>query len=553
MKTTNTTNVNPINRIENKWIRPWNTKQFNDLYNRDDRFFSVILKGLINYLNNHVKMYDKPINHFIFNTGSSYLYVESNGYEFSWNETTGEDTMYMDLPRCVIQMSNISIPTEELSQPFARGNYERKDEDKIKGYNSEIQRLPLEINIDLHYVFSNFNEGIVVIQELLDEFVFQQYFNITYLGQIIKCSIEFPTQYNIEFNNIDLASTEFNQRSLNIPIIINTNYPIINTKTEILTSKVISTFMGFIETGKRSDNVEILIDGLKSNLDDVYFDLRIFDFNTDGKIDDSELDILNEFIERFDVDGDEEVTSKDINIISEKFYNNEYDLNYDLINAGQVNLDNLLMIKKLFMTLDINHDESVSNYEVQYIIKIIKKFLPLDINHDLLIDYKDINNIVNYLDQNTNIRFQDLFNDCKKYIENTIKPISEEFYSFVYDILLHDIQNYKIAIEYWILNNEISGELKDFIDSKLDELYNLFKSLNDFLKYDFNNDGILDENDANYVENIINENTEYKISFYKSSQIIIHQNDPTLQKDSITDIENYRNISSKSAEEETTI
>ena len=67
---------NTVNRKNKKWLRPWNVKQFNDLYNRDDRFFSVLIKGAIGFLNFHIKMYDKPINHFIFNTGSSYMFVE---------------------------------------------------------------------------------------------------------------------------------------------------------------------------------------------------------------------------------------------------------------------------------------------------------------------------------------------------------------------------------------------------------------------------------------------------------------------------------------------
>ena len=71
-----------------RWIRPWNIVKFDDLYNRDDRFFSVIIKGMINWLNTHILLYDKPINHFLYNTGSSYMYMESSGYEFSWVETS---------------------------------------------------------------------------------------------------------------------------------------------------------------------------------------------------------------------------------------------------------------------------------------------------------------------------------------------------------------------------------------------------------------------------------------------------------------------------------
>ena len=90
------------------------TDKFDDLYNRDERFFSIVIKGLLSWLNRNIVLYNKSINHFIFNTGSSYLYMESNGYEFNLSETTGEDTMYMTLPRCLVEISDISFPMENV-------------------------------------------------------------------------------------------------------------------------------------------------------------------------------------------------------------------------------------------------------------------------------------------------------------------------------------------------------------------------------------------------------------------------------------------------------
>ena len=92
-----------ISNIEkSQWIRPWNKEKFDDLHNRDERFFGLLIKGTLAWLNKNIVLYNKPIKHFIFNTGSSIMYVESNGYKFSWNETTGEDTIYMSRPRCVV-------------------------------------------------------------------------------------------------------------------------------------------------------------------------------------------------------------------------------------------------------------------------------------------------------------------------------------------------------------------------------------------------------------------------------------------------------------------
>ena len=227
-----------IYKKNDTWQRPWNLKQFDELNIRDERFFSIILKGCFNFLNRTVLMYDKPINHFIFNTGSSYMYVESNGYEFKWSETTGEDQMYMTLPRCICELSNINIPINDLTNPFVRGIYERKSsiDNQYKGYNAQIRRLPLEITLTLHYVLSNFNESIILIQEIIDKLVFHQYYIVNYLGQKIYCSIEFPVDTSINLNKIDFTSTEQIQKNVDISIKINkyllSNYQYIDRNTE---------------------------------------------------------------------------------------------------------------------------------------------------------------------------------------------------------------------------------------------------------------------------------------------------------------------------------
>ena len=524
---------NTENRKNKKWLRPWNVKQFNDLYNRDDRFFSVLIKGAIGFLNSHIKMYDKPINHFIFNTGSSYMFVESNGYEFSWNETSGEDSMYMELPRCVVELGNISIPQEELSQSFARGNYERKDEDTIKGYNAEIKRLPIEMNLSLHYTFSNFNESIVVLQELFDELVFQSYFSIAYLGQIVRCSIEFPNSTQLEIGKIDFSAAEIVQRNINLDVVICTNYPLINQKTEISSNQVISKFKGYLQPNNRADNIEILIDGVKSNINDIYMDLRKFDINKDNIINETEISLIRDFIERFDVDEDYEVTSHDIGLITESFMDEEYNVHYDILNTGKLDINNLLTIKELFNILDLNHDERVNELEINQIMNNILIAQKFDINGDLVIDYNDLRTIISYIEEHDKEKWSDLYNDFTTYLTKSIKPISEELYQYILDVTTDNLNDVKIAVEYWIANhkNEI-----DINNSTIQELYKLCEKLVTFKIYDMKGDGIIDKNDAQYVTDIIGANTEHTISYYESSNIIIHMNDHELHNDSITDI-----------------
>ena len=250
-----------FNRENDKWVRPWEIEKFDNLSIRDERFFSILIKGCLGWLTRHITMYNKSIKHFILSTGSSYMYVEANGYYNSWVETSGEDWMYMECPRCIVNLQEISIPTEELTNPFIRGNYERYSEDgQVKGYNAEMRRLPIEMTLNLQYVLNNFNESIILIQELFDKLVFQRYFKITYLGQLIQCSIEFPNGANLPQKKIDLSSTDDSHRTIEISIKLNSTYPIINTDTEIPASLVIGGFGFSVASSENGTPLEDLGD-----------------------------------------------------------------------------------------------------------------------------------------------------------------------------------------------------------------------------------------------------------------------------------------------------
>lgn len=225
------------------WKHPWQLEKFDNIYNKDERFFSILVKGLIAWFNKNIVLYNKPIKHFIFSTGSSYMYVEANGYEFILSETSGTDWIYMEMPRCIIEISDISFNTESLTNCFSRGEYERYDDEtnSISGYNAEIMRVPIEMNLQFKYVLSNFNETIVLLQEIIDKFIYQKFFTIIYLGQKIRCGIEFPTSEQLELNKIDMSSNETNQKVLQFDIKLTSNYPAINERTEVSNANVIDS------------------------------------------------------------------------------------------------------------------------------------------------------------------------------------------------------------------------------------------------------------------------------------------------------------------------
>ena len=434
-----------FNRDKSDWIRPWEIEKFDDLYNRDERFFAIIIKGLMSWLNRNIVLYNKPINHFIFNTGSSYLYMESNGYEYNLSETTGEDTMYMSLPRCLLEIDGISFPTEELTSPYARGNYERRNGNMLSGYNAEIQRLPIELSINLRYYLSNFNETLILLQELIDKLVFQQYYNINYLGQIIQCSIEFPGDVNPELNKIDMTSPDPNQRNITLNVKIFTNYPIINTRTEIPTDKVINAF------------------GYK-------IDLFNHDYESDviasGAITHNDIDGYAEFIEDLN---NGYSSNEDINNALDEFENNQNELDniidqYDTNNDGVLDENDITdtnNIKDIIEQYDHNGDNVIDHNE------LINEF---DLNNDGIVDAKDLEEILE------DIKYENTDNDI-----NGNDPVETCHYTIDYRDLYFIIKviNHqdKISVDYdnltntiYVNNNETGGvDAIDLIKYKIEK------------------------------------------------------------------------------------
>ena len=386
---------NVFNREKEPWVRPWNQEKFDDLYNRDERFFAIVIKGLLSWLNRNIVLYNKSINHFIFNTGSSYLYMESNGYEYTVTETTGEDTIYMQLPRCLIEITDINIPMEELTAPFSRGTYERRNGNKLQGFNAEMRRLPIELTINMKYYLSNFNETIILLQELIDKLVFQKYFNITYLGKVIQCSIDFPANYNPEINKIDMASPEPNQRNITLDIKLSTNYPVIDTRTEIPTDKVIEFFgqenkLYLKGTGVDKEYKGIIIDDHKTDFDDFennYKDDKTFNEILEIYVDENNID---SFIDKFDINGDHIIDEVELNDMLEK-------MKYEFGDSNKSNTG-IILHKTDNMNEEIENNEGeiandISKYtgkchytinykDIFYLMKIINKQENVSANYD---------------------------------------------------------------------------------------------------------------------------------------------------------------------------
>jgi len=205
--------------------------------NNQQIFLSLLIKGLVWNLNQKIKIRGIPVPHFIINTGDDIMYLEVKGQDHSIEplEVSNENFVYNSVPRCLVTPEGITIPTDDLSSPYANGMFQYESEDNIYSYTAEFRRLPMELSVSLKYYFDSYTDSLEGIQRLLTHCAFVNIFDIQYLGQTIRSSYQISDQYEAQYQvEFDGLSQDNKCRVVEMDITIDTNMPIIYPKTAIL-------------------------------------------------------------------------------------------------------------------------------------------------------------------------------------------------------------------------------------------------------------------------------------------------------------------------------
>lgn len=206
--------------------------------NEKQSFFSTVIKGFMFKLNNTLKLRDKYIPHMILNTGDDIMYLEVKGYDYE-EPVSNEDYIYNIIPRCVVQVSDINIQTDQLSS-YSRGEFTIEHCDDLFGVIADFRRIPLKINMNLKYYFDSFTDAINVAQQVLSKCAFVNNFEVSYLGQMIISSFELPEGETIEkMIEFDGLTMDSKNKTMAFDLEILTNYPVILNGTVVKSNSFI--------------------------------------------------------------------------------------------------------------------------------------------------------------------------------------------------------------------------------------------------------------------------------------------------------------------------
>ena len=223
--------------------------------NNQDLFFSVLIKGLINKLDDNISIRDIKVPHMILHTGDEQMYLNVKGQDNSIEpyEISNEDYVYNIIPRCIVSPSNVDLVPDQVTNPYSRGLLQYESEDSIYTLSAEFRRMPVKLTVELKYYVSSYTDMLELIQQIISKLSFIRTYNITYMGQVIKCSYRIPDNFSGEhLVDIDETTQDNRCRILTLSLEVESNFPVFSNKTIISTDQIIrkiSSNINIHETG----------------------------------------------------------------------------------------------------------------------------------------------------------------------------------------------------------------------------------------------------------------------------------------------------------------
>lgn len=209
--------------------------------NNQEKFFSILIKGLLLKLDDDIKIRNIRVPHYIMHTGDDIMYLKGKEHDNSKEplEVTNENYVYSVVPKCIVKPSGFDIQPDQLTSPYSIGNFQFDFKKRLYNVKAEFRRIPIKISVELKYFTDSYNDLLELIQQIISKLCFVKTFNVVYMGQVIKCSYRIPEAFSGEFlTELEGNTMEDRSKTLSISLEIETSYPVFAEKTAMDPSKI---------------------------------------------------------------------------------------------------------------------------------------------------------------------------------------------------------------------------------------------------------------------------------------------------------------------------
>ena len=227
---------------------------FNEKFNKDDIIFRNIIVGLLNLLNRKVvynmvigpdEVREVAVPFFYYNYGDERFmqdFFMINGVECD-GPTYAEGNID-PIPRGVINMTSMTINSSALTSKFARGTYNKEEQDgTLKAYSAYLNPIPLTLLFDVDVWCSTFTEALKIIQQIIDTFYKVAIFAVDYRGLRVPCQVGFSQDYNVE-KPVTFSYGEDNKIMMKFTLEMETYQPVFDKSSERFRGNVMDHGIG---------------------------------------------------------------------------------------------------------------------------------------------------------------------------------------------------------------------------------------------------------------------------------------------------------------------
>lgn len=201
--------------------------------NNQELFFSALIKGLLDKLDDKILIRNNPVPHFIIHTGDDTMYLNAKGYNNKYEVLNiSIDEIYNIIPRCIVTPGSIDLAPDQLSSPYTQGTLQFEYDDMLYSLSGEFRRMPIKLSCEIKYYIDSYKDMLALIQQAVSKLAFIQTFNITYMGQLIKCSYKIPDSFSEEHTmDIDGSTTDSKLKTLTLSLEVESVFPVWNERT----------------------------------------------------------------------------------------------------------------------------------------------------------------------------------------------------------------------------------------------------------------------------------------------------------------------------------
>ena len=230
--------------------------------NNQQLFFSIMIKALMLDLNDLIKIRDVGVPHMIINTGDDVMWLLEKEYDYKKEpcDVTNEQYIYNIVPRCVVGPEGVDLLTDQLSNPYSRGQFQIELDNQLYTLDGEYRRMPFKMTFNLKYILGSFTDTLELFQHIITKLAFIRTFKFVYMGQTMIASYSIPESYKDE-HQMEISNdnnTETRNRIIDLSIEVETSMPVFAERTvneiKLLTKSKKSSrvFIGGKEVGSRN-------------------------------------------------------------------------------------------------------------------------------------------------------------------------------------------------------------------------------------------------------------------------------------------------------------